>query len=398
MFRIAWSSVRHDWRRYLPVVISVAVSGLLMMMQLGLMMGAFRSIVAPVVMSSAQVWVGPSDTLSIDDTGTLKASDTALLWLFPEIDDIEPFTKEFGTLSLMAEVDELGDVERRFVEIVGTASSPDAMLFGKLVPAGMRSALAEPSTVIIDEVIAAGLGVEVGARVLINERPVRVIGALPGLRGAFTSTVITSQATARMVNGEGTPETSFMLLSLRDDLPPEAVDALLTSQMVPFGEGDMQLDPNLTEMGGPKLAFWTPEELIRSTMFSWAFTSFLGVIFMASVGIALVVTLLVVSQSLSGAVAASIREYAALRAYGLSFGRLQWLVMAQAGIVGIASLCVTGAVAGALIGYLGRLGVSLAMTPTLAISCAIALMAVVFLSNLMALRRLRKADPAALLR
>ncbi|NSX55407.1 ABC transporter permease [Sulfitobacter sp. 1151] len=369
-----------------------------MMMQLGLMMGAFRSIVAPVVMSSAQVWVGPSDTLSIDDTGTLKASDTALLWLFPEIDDIEPFTKEFGTLSLMAEVDELGDVERRFVEIVGTASSPDAMLFGKLVPAGMRSALAEPSTVIIDEVIAAGLGVEVGARVLINERPVRVIGALPGLRGAFTSTVITSQATARMVNGEGTPETSFMLLSLRDDLPPEAVDALLTSQMVPFGEGDMQLDPNLTEMGGPKLAFWTPEELIRSTMFSWAFTSFLGVIFMASVGIALVVTLLVVSQSLSGAVAASIREYAALRAYGLSFGRLQWLVMAQAGIVGIASLCVTGAVAGALIGYLGRLGVSLAMTPTLAISCAIALMAVVFLSNLMALRRLRKADPAALLR
>ncbi|MBB3994607.1 putative ABC transport system permease protein [Sulfitobacter undariae] len=382
MLRVAWKSVRHDWRRYLPAVICVSVSGLLMIMQLALMLGAFRNVSAPLSMSSALLWAGPAEETSFDSGTSLQTPASSLLWLIPEVERVEPFALAFSTMSLPVPPGETTIPKEHFIQVVGTSIKKDAMLFGDVISPALRESLAEPGTVILDKVVAGVMGVGIGDNILVQSKMMRVVGVLDGLRGVMMSTVLTSQATARSLPGQesvGVP--NFILVGLAPDAPAGTVDRLIT---------EFQTHPDLR--------LWKKDELITSTMEQWALKSAIGVIFLSSIGIALIVTLLVVSQSLSAAVGASIREYAALRAYGFSYRRLQRLVLAQGGIVGIAALGVTGLVATLLIGYLQGKGVAVFVTVPLVLWSACALMACVFVSNLIALRRLRKADPAALLR
>lgn len=382
MLRVAWKSVRHDWRRYLPAVICVSVSGLLMIMQLALMLGAFRNVSAPISMSSAILWAGSSEVTSFDNGEALEAPAASLLWLIPEVARVEPFAKAFSLMSLPAQPGEVASTREHFIEVVGTTIDSDSMLFGNVISPELRESLAEPGTVILDKVVAGTLGVRIGSTVLIEDQPVRVVGLLDGLRGIWVSTVITSQATVRSLLGQAASAApTFILVGLDPNAPLGSTKRLLAEFK-----------------GHPDLWIWTRDDLISSTMNQWALNSAIGVIFMSSIGVALVVTLLVVSQSLGAAVGASIREYAALRAYGFSYGRLQRLVLAQGGIVGIAALVVTGLVTAPLIKYLQDKGVAVVVTWPLVFWCACALMVCVFVSNLIALRRLRKADPAALLR
>ncbi len=380
MLWIAWSSVSHDWRRYLPVMISVGVSGILMIMQLSLMFGAFRNASAPITMSDATFWVGPAGSTSLEDSPGLTDAQSSLLWLIPEIERMEPYAPIIGDLRLPDEPDGDEFGVGHWVQIIGTPSTPDGILYSKMLPAKMRAALAEPGATILDTAFAAKIGVGIGDHVVINSKTARIVGILDGLKGVLAVPVITSQATARSFTGSESAPVRFMLVKLGEDVPPVALDRLWSG----FIEH-------------PDLTFWMEDELIASSMVSWM-ASGLGAVFVSSVGIALVVTLLIVSQSFAGAVAASIREYAALRAYGLSFGRLQRLVVAQGGIVGIAAIAVTAVVAGLLISYLREQNVSAVLSPSLIVGSAVALTAVVLFSNLIALRRLRRADPAALLR
>ncbi|WP_272874432.1 ABC transporter permease [Pseudaestuariivita rosea] len=361
-------------------MISVGVSGLLMIMQLSLMFGAFRNASAPITMSDVSFWVGPAGSTSLESSSGLTEAQSSLLWLIPEIERMEAYAPVIGDLRLPKEPGDDTLEQEHWIQIIGTPSTPDGMLYSELLPLKTRAALAEPGSIILDTAFAARLDVEIGDRVLINSKDARIIGLVDGLRGVLDTPVITSQVTARFFAGTEQTPPKFILVKLRDDVTPEALDRLLSSFI-----------------GHPDLTFWMEDELIASSMASWM-ASGLGAVFTSSVGIALVVTLLIVSQSFAGSVAASIREYAALRAYGLSFGRLQRLVMAQGGIVGIAAIGVTAIVAGFLISFLRARNVSVVLTPSLVIWSAVALMIVVFLSNLLALRRLRRADPAALLR
>ena len=134
-----------------------------------------------------------------------------------------------------------------------------------------------------------------------------------------------------------------------------------------------------------------------STLF-WLFDSGAGagVLFLA--GIVLLVGAAITSQTLVAAVFGSIREYATLNALGVGLRALRWVVLEQAFWVGAVGL-VVASLGGGLLIWVARLkDVPVAFDLSIWLICFALVMALALLSGLIALRTLRRADPAELLR
>ncbi|MFB2593447.1 ABC transporter permease [Paracoccus sp. p4-l81] len=380
MIDLALKSVRHDWRRYLPVAVAIGISGLLMVMQLAFAMGAFSTAAAPIGLSRAQIWVGPATATSLDESAGIGAAQASALWMVQGVERIEPYQTSFAEVSRERKVGQ-AEESPRYGLIVGLDVRPGAALYAGVVSGAARRALAEPDTAVIDRSLAADLGLRLGDRVSVSKRTLRIVGIKRGLRGMGMTSVLVSEPTARSLAGSATSDPAFYLLTLADPRDAAQVQAELDRGRV-----------------ASELRAWNADDLRNSTIRTWALGSGAGTIFLASTGIALTVTLLIVNQTLGAAVAATMREYAALRAYGLSFGRVQRIVMRQGLWVGLGAMALTGLLAAILLIVLRMRDVAVVMTPIMAAGTALALLVVVILSNLMALRRLRHADPASLLR
>ena len=115
-------------------------------------------------------------------------------------------------------------------------------------------------------------------------------------------------------------------------------------------------------------------------------------------GVVFVVGAVITSQTLMGAVAGSVREYAALQALGVGFAALRRIVLAQAAWVGLFGLLL-GALVSVLATLLARSqDVPMQLDVLTVLACSAMVMLIALLSGLMALRVLRNADPALLLR
>jgi len=99
-----------------------------------------------------------------------------------------------------------------------------------------------------------------------------------------------------------------------------------------------------------------------------------------------------------GAVAGSIREYATLHALGVAFGDLRRVVLQQAGWVGAAGLAVGGVLTAIVVVIAKHRDVPVQLDALTVGACAALVMAIALVSGLAAVRALRHADPAMLLR
>jgi putative ABC transport system permease protein len=122
----------------------------------------------------------------------------------------------------------------------------------------------------------------------------------------------------------------------------------------------------------------------------------LGVVFLS--GVVCLVGLVITSQSLMAAVAGSVSEYATLHALGVGMGDLRRVVLEQAAWIGAGGLLLgLLATTGALALARGQ-DVPVAVELVPGIVCVTLVMAIALLSGLAAMRVLRRADPAILLR
>lgn len=393
MFRLALASVRHDRRRYAPIAIVVAIAGLMLLAQIAVAMGVFRDAAAPVARSTADLWAGPATSASLGAGGTLDPAQAAALWLIPELSRLEPYATRFGELTLRPPAEDASVWEQdasptRFANLVVIDPAEDGMLYARHLPPALRRALAEPGSIVIGTEDAGAMGVAPGGRLFLDGRPMRVAGTLPGLRGLGLSTALIGPASLSAEGGEAQAAQAgpaqgpgFWLIGLKPGTTPArraeiaaAIDAA----------GAMRL--------------WEPRDLQSATLRACALESGAGTIFLSSAAVALVVAALVVNQTMSAAIAGAMREYAALRAFGLGAGRLAVLLLLQGGIVLALALAVLGAGVLGLLALLRWGQVPHALPPGLALAATGTIAAVVLGSNVFALRRLRAVDPAALLR
>ena len=371
---LALRTLIYDWRRFLPAVVAVAFSGLLVLMQAAIILGIFSLSSLYVTRSDADLWIGFPGVQSLDLGRPITSRAELFVWMNPHVRRVEPFLWGSG---------EWRTPKRGMVNvyIVGVETGAEAMALSDTLAPALRSALAAPGAVVVDEADLHKLQVEVGGLAEINGQRVRVVGATRGLRGLGGVNAIASLATTRALDPAAGPDgkTAYLLARLDD---PARADEVATA---------------LNASGGGTLEALTADKFARRTTRYWLVESGAGVAFMLGSVVAILVSVIITSQTLAAAVAGSLKEYAALRALGFPMSALRRIVLAQSGWVGAAGLAVAAALAALLAGA-ARAGAVPAVFSIAMMALAAALVMVTALgSGLFALRRVGQADPAVLL-
>jgi putative ABC transport system permease protein len=374
---LARKTLLHEWRRFLPAVLAVALSCLLLLVQTALVLGIFGSAAVAIERSAGDLWVGYPGTQSVELGRVLPPDTENWLRMDPDVAMVEPFLWNDGDWRTGAG---LGAVS---ISVSGISTRRGARLFAHALNDGLRERLAQPDAVIVDRADLPKLRSAVGDRPRINGHEVQIVGSSDGLRALGGVNVLASLDTARRLadSSAGDERATYYLVSLNEPARAESVRERLAHDGIRHG-----------------YQVWTREAFARQAVSYWMFETGagLGVLFLS--GVVCLVGLTVTSQALMAAVAGSVPEYATLHALGVGMAALRRVVLSQAAWVGAVGL---------LLGAFGSAGalwlahehdVPVALTPPPVLGCLALVMAIALLSGLAATRVLQRADPATLLR
>ncbi len=372
---LARASLVHEWKRYITAVLAVAFSGLLVLVQLGLLLGMFGTVSTIVDQASADIWVVATQTESFDMAREVPRELEMRLRAHPDVETVQTMLYSFGNWRRH-------DNGKASVYVVGLDVTVNSMSMPRTFGPQLREALRDPGAVVVDEADLGKLGAEIGSTAEINGQRVHVVGTTTGMRSIGGANVFMSMATARRVLGAAVGEdNAYYLIRLREPAQRKAVQA--------------RLGPREDK---PSYRVLLPGELSVMSQTYWLFESGAGAGFGFSTVLGLLVGVTITSQTLRGVILATLREYATLRALGISLSALRAVVMEQAFWVGVAGLLVT---AGLTLGvWLAASASAVAIVfPwwTLA-SATVFTLAVALASGLLALQPLYRTEPAELLR
>ena len=378
MVALARKTLVYEWRRFLPAILSVGFAGLLQLLQAALVLGIFGSAGVYVTGSSADLWIGYPGTQSVSEGSGINPGLVSLLWMNPEVRQVERFhwvDGEWHTKGSHA-----GDVT---VYVCGIDPEPGSLMFSHLLSPALRTRLEAPDAVIVDRSDLHKLDAHVGSLASVNGKQVRIVGVARGLRALGGVNVLASLATAKRLDADpvDAARPTYLVARLAHPAKAAAVAEKLRHHRG-FGPYDV----------------WTAHTFSRRSVRFWLFDTGAGagVLFMA--GIVFIVGAVITSQTLVAAVVGSVREYATLNALGVGVSSLRWVVLEQAFWVGALGLIGAGIFAGLLILLARDQGVPVVLNAPIVLVCASLIMALAAVSGLAAMRSLRRADPATLLR
>lgn len=372
---LALKTLLYDWRRFAPAMVAVAFSGLLVLLQAAIILGIFSLSSQYVTRSEADLWIGYPGVQSLDLGRPIGAQAEVFAWSNPHVRQVEPILWGSGEWRTRTR----GMVN---VYIVGVLPDAGAMALSEALKPTERAALAQPDAVLVDAADLHKLQVAVGDSAEINGRLVRVVGLTHGLRALGGVNVIASLPTTRRLDPASGPGGRVAYLLAKLDSPTSTAEVARSLNLLGAGRG-------FEAVSGADFA--------RRTTLYWLVESGAGVAFVFGSVVAVLVAVVITSQTLSAAVAGSLKEYAALRALGFSMRALRHIVVAQSAWVGVAGLA-----SGALLTLLLTLAAAAGSIPVvLSIPMVVVAAALVIFtsigSGLLALRRVGQADPASLL-
>ena len=376
MVALARKTLIYEWRRFLPAMLAVGFAGLLQLLQIALVLGIFGSTSLYITGSSADVWVGYPGTQSVGSGRNIDADVESRILMDPAIQRVEPFIWVDGDWRGPRDT---GGVS---VFVSGIDPSPDGLMFSKALPADLRARLAEPDAVVVDRSALDQLGVGIGQTATINGHQVRVVGVSSGLRALGGVNVLCSLDTARELDEDPADVgPTYLVAKLHDPHQANAVAVRL--------RGTTAFGPYTT---------WSAKDFARISVRYWLFDTGAGagVLFLAS--IVFLVGAVITSQTLIAAVNGSMREYATLNALGVGVGALRKVVLEQAFWVGALGLLGAGLLGIVLMLLARSQDVPVVLNVPAALACIILVMGLAAVSGLAAMRSMRRADPATLLR
>lgn len=376
MVALARKTLVYEWRRFLPAMLAVGFAGLLQLLQIALVLGIFGSTSLYITGSSADVWVGYPGTQSVGQGRSIDADVESRILMDPAVQRVEPYLWVDGDWRGTGET---GGVS---VFVSGIDTRADGLMFSRVLSPELRARLAEPDAVVVDRSALDQLGVDIGQTATINGRQVRVVGISSGLRALGGVNVLCSLDTARQLDSDVTDDgPTYLIAKLHDPREADAVAARLRG----------------SQAFGPYTS-WSASDFARRSVIYWLFDTGAGagVLFLA--GIVFLVGAVITSQTLIAAVNGSVREYATLNALGVGVGALRKVVLEQAFWVGALGL-LGASVFGIVLMMLARSqDVPVVLNVPAALACIILVMGLAAVSGLAAMRSLRRADPATLLR
>lgn len=376
MISLARLTLRREWQRFLPTVLAVGFSGLLILAQLALLLGIFRTVSIYIDGSTADLWIGFPHTPSVDLGRDIGVRNEVFLRQNPEITAVEK-------LSLNSADIRKKDGTVASGTLLGIDTRAGGMTFSHLLTKEQRTKLDEPDSVLVDVSAARNLQTKEGGYLEINRKRVKVAAIVKGLAAIGGPNIVASARTAHNLddNPVGASETTFFLARLRN--PARAAQVI-----------------NDLTAGQNSYAFsaWTAKEFSTRSRKYWLLETGMGVGFIFSGFIASTIGLMITSQTMKSIVLSSIREYATLRALGVSFNQLRRVVLEQALWIGIAGVVVTTTVTAAAVKLAQSKHILISAPLVAYVGTAGFILMIALSSGWIAVRVLKKSDPATLLR
>ena len=377
---LALSTLLYEWRRFLAAVIALAVAGLLVLSLTGMFMGMIKSFTAVVDHSPAEVMVLPPQSVNVFDTGGGQPRR-----LIPEIYQhsavLEARALNIGGTSWSNFPKEGQPAKDTGVELFIVDPVNGAVTLPADFSDAVVSALQEPLAVVVDHSSLGSLGVKVGDKAKMNGFTVWVRATVTGYPSMFQSVVFLSPQTAKLIRqfNDG-PQIGAIVVKIRKS------------------SSAAQVASELNAMAKGRYKAWTRTDLADASQRSMLKESVIAIILGFAVVIGTFIGVVITWQTLQGAIMANLKEFASLRALGVSMRSLRLIVMELSLWVGLAGLALTALLAGAVWVLSKTFGVPMDFPLFIDIPVAITLLIIAVLSGALSLRILKKSQPADLLR
>ena len=367
----------YERARYLPGVLAVAFSSLLIALQCGLLLGLFSITSIPIDHTHADIWMGAPQVLSVDLGEPIREGLFARLQDQPEVERTEFYLQGFSYWSKP-------HGGRELCMLIGSNLGEHALGRVDELDPDLRSKLSEPGSVVVDESDLERLGVKgVGDTAEISgpggARMVRVVGLTHGLKSLAGPYVFCSHATAHEHLSVAEDQTTYVLAKCKNPADAPAVVARLKERY-------------------PDLSTFTSDEFSYRSRMHWLTKTKAGIALGYAAALGLLVGAVVTYQTLSAAIKASLREYAVLRALGIPRWRMAMSVMSQSFWVGVIGVALSLPAVYGLALVADALGLHVDLKWWLLLTAAGVTLVMALLSGLFALRTLGQVEPAMLLR
>jgi putative ABC transport system permease protein len=223
--------------------------------------------------------------------------------------------------------------------------------------------------------------VKLGDTAALNGKEVHVKAILQNYPNMMNPTVIMSRASLRLLNMASTGDrVGPLYVRLREPSQAEVV----RDQLNAVAHGEYRA--------------WTRKELSKANEAAMFKEQIIGVMLGFSVFLGLLIGIGITSQTLRGAILANIKEFASLRALGVSMGSLRAIVIELSLWVGIVGLGATALLTAGVTMLASAGGVPMAYSTGTIVWVVILLLVISVLSGVMSLGILKKSQPADLLR
>src|SRR4051812_26655167 len=300
-------------QRFLPGILAVAFSCLLIALQCGLLLGLFSITSIPIDMSNADVWVTHPKVPSVDLGRPIPEAWMSYLSQ-PGVVRVEPFMEGFAYWDKPT-----GGMELTLV--IGARMEPNSLGAVRQLTPEHRALLSEIAGVVVDESEFDRLGIRrIGDTAEIAPgRRVRIVGTVHGLRSLAGPYVFCSVETAKSMLRPPPDQVTFLL-------------ARCTSK-----EEALSVAQDLRRYDR-KIYAYTADEFSLNSRWHWLTKTKAGIALGLAAALGLLVGAVVTSQTLYAATVASLKEYAVLRALGIPRWRMAMMVILQSFWVGVAGV------------------------------------------------------------
>jgi putative ABC transport system permease protein len=376
----------------MAAVMALALSGLLVLAMTGVFIGIGKGFTATIERSRADIIVmQPGAKSLMGGPSGVPRRFIPLVHNHNEVREVRPLAGAGGSFQSVKNVDptmsqadraKMGAPRQQFVQASVIDTMPGAVTIPTDYSDELIEALRQPYTVAIDETALKQLGVKLGDKALYNGQTVTVAAILRGYPNMMQANIVMSRDTMRMLGqtNESSPRVGPLMVGLTD---PSRAEIVATQ---------------LNTMGNGQYKAWTRQQLADANASAMFEEGILIIIIGGCVVLGTIIGVAITWQTLRGAIMANIKEFASLRALGVSMGSLNLIVMELSFWVGL-----VGVAAAIGLTWLVQLlasanAVIIALPPILLIIVGGGLIVISILSGALSLGVLKNSQPADLLR
>ena len=377
---LALSTLVYEWRRYLAAVIALAVAGVLVLSMTGMFMGVSKSFTATVDRSPGEVMILPpqAESLFSNNSGQPRRL-IPKIYGHSSVVEVQALNFNFAFWSNFPKEGQVAKAEGVQVIIIDPVHG--AVTLPNDFSDDLVQALQEPYSVVIDQSSLNKLGVHLGDKAKINGLTVSVRGATNTYPSMFNAMVFMSRQTGKQLKllNEG-QRVGPLVVKIRDPALAQQVAA------------------ELNDMSDGHYKAWSRHDLSEASQKSMLKEGGISVMIGFAVVVGTFIGIVITWQTLQGAILANIKEFASLRALGVSMGSLRLIVLELSLWVGVGGMLLAATITG-LVWVLGQsFGVPLDFPLFIDLPVAITLLVIALASGALSLGVLKKSQPADLLR